>query len=69
MALRYLGDELDVHGGGTDLIYPHHENEAAQSESTTGHNPFSRFWVHVKMVLLGGIKMSKSSATSSSSAT
>ena len=60
MALRYLGVELDVHGGGTDLIYPHHEHEAAQSESATGHNPFSRFWVHVEMVLLGGIKMSKS---------
>jgi L-cysteine:1D-myo-inositol 2-amino-2-deoxy-alpha-D-glucopyranoside ligase len=60
MALRYLGAELDVHGGGTDLIYPHHEHEAAQSESTTGHHPFSRFWVHVEMVLLGGIKMSKS---------
>ena len=60
MALRYLGAELDVHGGGTDLIYPHHEHEAAQTESATGHSPFSRFWVHVEMVLLGGIKMSKS---------
>jgi L-cysteine:1D-myo-inositol 2-amino-2-deoxy-alpha-D-glucopyranoside ligase len=60
MALRYLGVELDVHGGGTDLIYPHHEHEAAQSESATAHDPFSRFWVHVEMVLLGGIKMSKS---------
>ena len=60
MALRHLGAELDVHGGGTDLIYPHHEHEAAQAESATGHIPFSRFWVHVEMVLLGGIKMSKS---------
>jgi cysteinyl-tRNA synthetase len=60
MALHYLGTELDVHGGGTDLIYPHHENEAAQSEAGTGHVPYARYWVHPEMVQLGGIKMSKS---------
>ncbi|MBI2939354.1 MAG: cysteine--tRNA ligase [Chloroflexi bacterium] len=60
MALRYLGARLDIHGGGTDLIYPHHESEIAQSEASTGQSPFARFWVHVEMVRLGGIKMSKS---------
>lgn len=60
MALKYLGPQLDVHGGGSDLIYPHHESEVAQSESCTSRSPFARFWVHVEMVRLGGIKMSKS---------
>ena len=60
MALKYLGDEIDVHGGGSDLIFPHHEDEIAQSEAATGRRPFARFWVHVAMVRLGGIKMSKS---------
>jgi L-cysteine:1D-myo-inositol 2-amino-2-deoxy-alpha-D-glucopyranoside ligase len=60
MALTYLGPELDIHGGGTDLIYPHHENETAQSEAATGHAPFARFWIHVEMVRLDGVKMSKS---------
>ena len=60
MALRYLGPTLDIHGGGGDLIYPHHENEIAQSEAATGKRPFARFWVHVAPVRLGGKKMSKS---------
>jgi len=60
MALKYLGPQLDIHGGGSDLIYPHHENEIAQSEAGTDRAPFARFWVHVEMVRLGGIKMSKS---------
>src|SRR5260221_9459514 len=60
MSLHYLGPELDIHGGGTDLIYPHHENEIAQTETATGHAPLARFWMHVEMVRLDGIKMSKS---------
>jgi L-cysteine:1D-myo-inositol 2-amino-2-deoxy-alpha-D-glucopyranoside ligase len=60
MSLRHLGDQLDVHGGGSDLIYPHHENERAQSEAATGKRPFARFWVHVGPVRLHGKKMSKS---------
>ena len=60
MALRYLGSEIDIHGGGTDLIYPHHENEIAQSEAGSGRSPFVRFWIHVEMVRLDGVKMSKS---------
>src|SRR5579859_6751799 len=60
MALRYLGAELDVHGGGSDLIYPHHEHEIAQSEAATGHAPLARYWIHAAMVRLGDTKMSKS---------
>lgn len=59
MASRYLGDDFDIHAGGTDLIFPHHENEIAQSESATG-KPFARYWLHNGMVNLGGAKMSKS---------
>ncbi|MDP8992145.1 MAG: cysteine--tRNA ligase [Actinomycetota bacterium] len=59
LALRELGSTIDLHGGGTDLIYPHHECEAAQSEAATGE-PFVRHWMHVGMVRLGGEKMSKS---------
>ena len=63
MALRLLGGPpIDIHAGGVDLIFPHHENEIAQSEGATGQ-PFSRFWVHVEHLLLGeeaGEKMSKS---------
>ncbi|MDQ3680632.1 MAG: cysteine--tRNA ligase [Actinomycetota bacterium] len=59
LALRELGTTIDLHGGGSDLIYPHHECEAAQSEAATGQ-PFVRHWVHVGMVRLGGQKMSKS---------
>ena len=60
MALHHLGDQVDIHGGGADLIHPHHENEIAQSEACTGKRPFSRFWVHPGMVRLDGAKMSKS---------
>lgn len=60
MALKYLGEQIDIHGGGYDLIYPHHESEIAQSEWYTGKRPFARFWVHVAMVEYQGAKMSKS---------
>jgi cysteinyl-tRNA synthetase len=60
MSLKYLGPPLDIHGGGSDLIFPHHENEIAQSEAATGIKPFARFWLHTGMVYLGGEKMSKS---------
>ncbi len=46
MNLRYLGEQIDIHGGGADLIFPHHENEIAQSEAYTGKSPFARYWVH-----------------------
>jgi cysteinyl-tRNA synthetase len=60
MSLTYLGETLDIHGGGQDLIFPHHENEIAQSESFTGVKPFARYWLHNGMVQLGEEKMSKS---------
>jgi cysteinyl-tRNA synthetase len=60
MALEQLGPQIDIHGGGADLIYPHHESEIAQSEAITGVRPFARFWVHVGMVRFGGKDMSKS---------
>jgi len=60
MNLAELGEQIDIHGGGNDLIFPHHENEIAQTESYTG-KPFARYWVHNGMLqLAGGIKMSKS---------
>jgi cysteinyl-tRNA synthetase len=59
MARKYLGDTLDMHLGGEDLIFPHHENEIAQSEALTG-KPFARFWVHARFLLVEGEKMSKS---------
>ena len=59
LALRELGTTIDLHGGGSDLIFPHHECEAAQSESATGEL-FVRHWMHTPMVRLGGTKMSKS---------
>ena len=59
MAMKHLGETLDIHGGGQDLIFPHHENEIAQSESATGR-PFANFWTENGMVNLGGEKMSKS---------
>jgi cysteinyl-tRNA synthetase len=59
MAMRYLGESFDLHGGGEDLIFPHHECEIAQSEATTG-KPFARTWVHNGFVNLGAEKMSKS---------
>ena len=55
----YLGETFDIHGGGEDLIFPHHENEIAQTEAATG-KPFARYWMHNGMVNLGGEKMSKS---------
>jgi L-cysteine:1D-myo-inositol 2-amino-2-deoxy-alpha-D-glucopyranoside ligase len=60
MAYHYLGEQVDVHGGGADLIYPHHESEIAQSESFTGQRPFARFWMHTGMLRYQGEKMSKS---------
>jgi cysteinyl-tRNA synthetase len=60
MSLRYLGDTIDIHGGGQDLVFPHHENEIAQSESFTGVKPFVKYWLHNGMVQLGEEKMSKS---------
>ncbi len=60
MSLKYLGNHLDIHGGGQDLTFPHHENEVAQSEAYTGEGPFSRFWMHNGLLRLGQEKMSKS---------
>ncbi|HCP60171.1 MAG TPA: cysteine--tRNA ligase [Dehalococcoidia bacterium] len=60
MSLKYLGDTLDIHGGGQDLIFPHHENEIVQSESFTGKKPFVKYWLHNGLVQLGEEKMSKS---------
>jgi len=59
MSVKYLGKNFDIHGGGRDLIFPHHENEIAQSESHTG-NQFAKIWMHVGMVTITGEKMSKS---------
>jgi len=59
MAIRYLGETLDIHAGGIDLVFPHHENEIAQSEALTG-KPFARFWLHAEFLLVEGQKMSKS---------
>ena len=59
MSIKYLGENFDIHGGGRDLIFPHHENEIAQSESFTG-KPFAKIWMHVGMVTINGEKMSKS---------
>ncbi len=61
MAVGALGERIDIHGGGADLIFPHHENEIAQSESGTGKAPFARFWVHNALLRLEDEKMSKSS--------
>lgn len=60
MSMRYLGPTVDIHGGGADLIFPHHESEIAQSEHYTGVKPFVRIWMHTGMVRLGNEKMSKS---------
>src|SRR5512136_1349839 len=59
MSMHHLGEQIDIHGGGNDLIFPHHENEIAQTESATG-KPFARYWVHNGMMQLNGEKMSKS---------
>jgi L-cysteine:1D-myo-inositol 2-amino-2-deoxy-alpha-D-glucopyranoside ligase len=60
LVLKHLGPQIDVHGGGSDLVYPHHECEIVQSEAATDMRPFARLWMHVAMVLLDGAKMSKS---------
>jgi cysteinyl-tRNA synthetase len=60
MSLHYLGESIDIHGGGQDLVFPHHENEIAQSEAFTGVTPFARFWLHNGLLLKGDEKMSKS---------
>ncbi len=66
MIRRHLGEQIDIHGGGADLIFPHHENEIAQSEAFTGHAPFSRYWIHNGLLQMKDpksgeiIKMSKS---------
>ncbi len=60
MATRYLGSQIDIHGGGNDLLFPHHPCEIAQAEPVTGVHPFVRFWMHTGMVGLEGEKMSKS---------
>ena len=60
MSMTYLGETLDIHGGGQDLVFPHHENEIAQSEASTGAVPFARYWVHNGLLRLGEDKMSKS---------
>ena len=60
MSLEYLGEQLDIHGGGQDLVFPHHENEIAQSECYTGAKPFARYWMHNGLLQLGSDKMSKS---------
>src|SRR5579864_3935390 len=59
MAMKYLGDTLDIHTGGIDLAFPHHENEIAQSEAATGHR-FVRLWLHAEHLIIDGEKMSKS---------
>lgn len=59
MSMEYLGETLDIHAGGEDLVFPHHENEIAQSEALTG-KPFARYWLHCRFLLVEGEKMSKS---------
>ena len=59
MARRYLGETIDIHGGGQDLIFPHHENEVAQSECCNGV-PFARYWMHNGYINVDNVKMSKS---------
>ena len=60
MILEHLGPQIDIHGGGHDLIFPHHENEIAQSECFTGRVPFAKYWIHNGLLQLGSEKMSKS---------
>jgi cysteinyl-tRNA synthetase len=60
MALKHLGESIDIHGGGQDLIFPHHENEIAQTECFTGQAPFARYWLHNGLLQLNNEKMSKS---------
>lgn len=60
MIMTWFGNKIDIHGGGADLVFPHHECEIAQSETATGNAPFARFWTHTAMVGYQGEKMSKS---------
>src|SRR5260370_910187 len=60
MSMHYLGEQIDIHGGGRDLTFSHHESERAQSESLTGKVPFARIWMHAGLVRYEGRKMSKS---------
>jgi cysteinyl-tRNA synthetase len=60
MSMKYLGEQFDVHGGGVDLVFPHHENEIAQSEGASGQTPFVRYWLHTGFLTVNGEKMSKS---------
>ena len=60
MSQSILGEKIDIHAGGIDLVFPHHENEIAQSEAKTGESPFVKFWVHGAHMLVDGEKMSKS---------
>ena len=60
MSQKYLGQQFDIHGGAQDLIFPHHENEIAQSEAATGKKPFAKYWIHGGLLTINGKKMSKS---------
>jgi len=60
MSMRYLGEQIDIHTGGEDNIFPHHECEIAQAEAATGKSPYVRFWMHNRHLLVNGTKMSKS---------
>jgi cysteinyl-tRNA synthetase len=60
MSMKYLGDNFEIHGGGRDLAFPHHENEIAQSEAATGSEPFVKYWLHTGFLNVSGQKMSKS---------
>jgi cysteinyl-tRNA synthetase len=60
MGLKYLGSQFDIHGGARDLIFPHHENEIAQSEAITGKKPFVKYWLHTGFLKINGEKMAKS---------
>jgi len=60
MGLKYLGKQFDIHGGARDLIFPHHENEIAQSEAMTGEKPFVKYWLHTGFLKIDGEKMAKS---------
>ena len=60
MILKHFGEQIDIHTGGNDLMFPHHENEIAQSEAVTGKTPFVKYWMHAGMLYINGTKMSKS---------
>jgi cysteinyl-tRNA synthetase len=60
MSSKYLGNSFDIHGGGSDLIFPHHENECAQSMCAHPNDKFANYWIHAGMLMVDGVKMSKS---------